>query len=76
MSLQRKLVTFRVEAREQIRLRNGTTLEAIRVTRDLQGVTSRIWIDPAGLVLREQLPLGIIFEHESFVGATTPMESE
>ena len=67
LSLQRKVVRFRVEARERITLKKGTTLEAIRVKRTVQGITPRIWIDPAGRVLREQLPLGVVFEHESYV---------
>ena len=67
LSLKRKVVTFRVEARERITLRKGLVLEAVRVKRDLGGVSSRIWLDPGGKVLREQLPLGIVFEHESWV---------
>lgn len=69
LSLKRKAVIFRVEARERITLRSGLALEAVRVKRDLDGVSSRVWIDPGGRVLREQLPLGIVFEHESYVEA-------
>ena len=72
LSLQRKVVTFRIEAREHITLKKGITLEAIRVKRALGGVTSRVWIDRGGKVLREQLPLGIVFEHESYVEGASP----
>jgi hypothetical protein len=70
LSLKRKVVTFRVEAREQITLRKGIRLEAVRVKRQMQGVSSLLWIDPNGRVLREELPLGIVFEHESYVKGT------
>jgi hypothetical protein len=41
-------------------------VEAIRVTRDLAGLTTRVWIDDSGKVLREEMPLGFTLEHESW----------
>lgn len=66
LSFRRKLVTFRIEGREQLRLRSGRSFDAVRVSRDLDGVRARIWIDGQGRVLKEELPLGIVLEHESF----------
>jgi hypothetical protein len=40
--------------------------EATIVRRDLAGVTTRVWIDSRGLVLREEMPLGVVLEHESW----------
>jgi hypothetical protein len=40
--------------------------EATIVKRDLAGVTTRVWIDSRGLVLREEMPLGVVLEHESW----------
>ena len=71
LSLKRRVVTYRVEAREKITLKKGIRLEAVRVKRQMEGISSRVWIDPeGGRVLREELPLGIVFEHESYVPGT------
>jgi hypothetical protein len=66
LSMQRRLVTFRVEARQRLRLRSGRALDAVRVSRDLEGMATHVWLDPRGRVLREELPLGLVLEHESF----------
>lgn len=66
LSMQRKVVTLRVEQRGPLTLRNGATVEALRISRDLEGGNTSVWIDLRGRVLREELPLGVVFEHESF----------
>ncbi len=75
LSFRRKVVTFRIEGRERLRLRRGAAREAIRVARDLDGVQTRVWIDAAGNVLKEELPLGIVLEHESFRPGPRPVEA-
>jgi len=65
LSLGQRLVTFQVEGRERLRLHSGT-FEAIRISRDLEALTSRVWIDAQGRVLKEELPLGMVVEHEAW----------
>ena len=67
MTLRQRVVTFTVEGRERVRLRSGVTLDAVRVHRDLEGLATRVWIDDHGRVLREELPLGLVVEHEAWV---------
>jgi len=65
LSLSQRLVTFQVEGRERLRLRSGT-YDTIRVLRDLEGLATRVWIDRRGRVIKEQLPLGVVVEHEAW----------
>ncbi len=65
LALRTHLVTFVVEERETLRLRSGTH-RAVRVRCDVQGMTARVWLDERGLLLREEMPLGVVAEHESW----------
>lgn len=65
LSLRQHVVSYRVETKEQLRLSSGI-YPALRVSCDLGGVSTRVWLDPAGLVLQEELPLGITLQHESW----------
>ncbi len=70
LAMQQRLVVYRVEGREELVLRRAPRGErarqAIRVSCELSGITTRVWLDPRGLVLREELPLGFVLEHESW----------
>jgi len=67
LSLRQHVVAFQIEGDEQLRpLHGGPTVEAIRVSRDLSGIATRVWIDRRGTVLREEMPLGFTLEHESW----------
>lgn len=67
LSLRQHVVAFRIEGREQLRpAGGGPSVEAIRVVRDLAGLTTHVWIDDSGKVLREEMPLGFTLEHESW----------
>ena len=67
LSLRQHVVAFQIEGDEQLRpLHGGPTVEAIRVSRDLSGIATRVWIDRRGTVLREEMPLGSTLEHESW----------
>jgi hypothetical protein len=65
LSLRQRVVSFRIEGTDVLRLRSGT-YDAIRVTRDLEGLVTRVWIDQEGRVLKEEMPMGILVEHEGF----------
>jgi hypothetical protein len=65
LSLQQRIVTFTIQKREQLELHGGT-YQALRVQRDLSGLNTRVWIDSRGRVLKEELPLGFVTEHESW----------
>jgi len=67
MTLSQRVVKFKVEGRERLRLRTGQTFETLRVHRDLEGIGTRVWIDGEGRVLKEQLPLGLTAEHEAWL---------
>jgi len=67
LSLRQHVVAFRIEGRERLQPPGGGgPVEAIRVARDLAGLTTRVWIDGDGKVLREEMPLGFTLEHESW----------
>lgn len=66
LSLGQRLVIFQVQRRESLELRSGT-FSAIRVVRDLEGLVTHVWIDSRGRVLKEELPLGLVVEHERWV---------
>ena len=67
LSLRQHVVAFQIEGDERLRpLHGGPTVEAIRVSRDLSGIATRVWIDRRGTVLREEMPLGFTLEHESW----------
>lgn len=74
LSMRQRVVAFKVEGRESLRLTSGT-FDTIRVSRDLDGMNTRVWIDPRGRVLKEELPLGFVAEHESW-GAPAPAPAE
>jgi hypothetical protein len=65
LSLRQRVVSFRIEGQQTLELRSGT-FAAIRVRRDLEGLNTRVWIDRQGRVLKEELPLGFMLEHESW----------
>lgn len=65
LSLRQRVVSFRIEGAEALRLRSGR-YDALRVTRDLEGLVTRVWINKEGRVLKEEMPMGIIVEHETF----------
>lgn len=72
LTLGRRIITYEVEGTETLRLRSGQRAEAVRVRRDLEGLATWVWLDPRGLVLREDLPVGIQVEHE----AALPLSEE
>jgi len=65
LAMQQRMVVYRVEGREELALRSGRRT-AIRVSCERSGLTTRVWLDPRGMVLREELPLGFLLEHESW----------
>lgn len=65
LSLRQRVVSFRIEGQQTLELRSGT-FSAIRIRRDLEGLNTRVWIDRQGRVLKEELPLGFMLEHESW----------
>lgn len=65
LSLGQRLVTFTVEGREELQLHSGR-FDALRVVRDLDGLVTRVWIDGQGRVMKEELPLGMVAEHEAW----------
>jgi hypothetical protein len=65
LAMQQRMVVYRVEGRESVSLRIGRR-PAIRVSCELAGLTTRVWLDERGMVLREELPLGFVIEHESW----------
>ncbi len=67
LSLGRRILTFRVLGAERLKLRSGSTVEAVKIQRDLEGVASHVWVDLRGRVLKETLPIGISMEHEAFL---------
>ncbi len=70
LSLGRRILTFRVQGVEQLTLHSGAVMEAVRIQRDLEGVSSSVWVDRDGRVLKENLPIGITMEHEAFLPLT------
>lgn len=69
LAMQQRMVVYRIEGRETIALRaarGGGGQPAIRVSCELTGLVTRVWLDPRGMVLREELPLGFVLEHESW----------
>jgi len=48
-----------VEAREALEI-HGARREAWRIREDFRAMTTRVWIDDAGVVLREEGPLGMV----------------
>lgn len=65
MSLSRKLVKYRTMGREVIEVR-GQRMQALRVKQDVEGFFSSLWLDDRGRVLKEQLPMGLVVEHEAW----------
>jgi hypothetical protein len=65
LSLGQRVVTFQIQRKESLELRSGT-FPAIKVLRDLEGLVTHVWIDSKGRVLKEELPLGLVVEHESW----------
>lgn len=65
LAMQQRMVVYRVEGRERLALRSGPR-DALRVSCELSGLTTRVWLDERGMVLREELPLGFVLEHESW----------
>jgi hypothetical protein len=66
MTLSQRVVKFKVEGRERLRLKTGKAFDTLRVHRDLEGLGTRVWIDDKGRVLKEELPLGLTAEHEAW----------
>ncbi len=67
LTLGRRILNFRVVGDERLVLRSGAEMDAVRVDRDLEGISSSVWIDRDGRVLREDLPIGLRMEHEAFL---------
>jgi hypothetical protein len=67
ITLSQRHVRFTVEGEELLELPVGT-FQAIRIQRDLdaEGMSSRVWVDAQGRVLKEELPLGFVAVHESW----------
>jgi len=68
LSLTQRVVEFRIEGRERLRLHSGT-FDTIKVGRDLEGLVTHVWIDKEGRVLKEELPMGLVVEHEAWIKA-------
>jgi hypothetical protein len=63
LSLQPRRVTLRVLGSEILQLPGGPR-RALHVRTDLEGVGTDLWLDPDGMPLREELPLGLRADHE------------
>lgn len=66
LSLTQRVVEFRIEGRERLRLHSGS-FDTVRVGRDLEGLVTHVWIDNEGRVLKEELPMGLVVEHEAWI---------
>jgi hypothetical protein len=65
LSFQQRSVTLQLEQRERLRITSGV-YEAIRVKQSSGALTTTLWLSADGLVLKEEMPLGISLEHESW----------
>ena len=65
LTLSRRPVTYEVLERRKVDL-NGLRFDAVIVRQDVMGIRTELWLDGRGFVLREQLPMGVTIEHESF----------
>lgn len=65
LSMNLKQVTYRVTGEEQLTL-GGRTYEAVKVRRQMEGLSSGLWLDKAGMILKEEMPLGFSLQHEGW----------
>lgn len=65
MTLQRRSVTFTLVGRRTLSL-GGQQHDAILLRQSFAGLESQIWLDRRGRVLKEELPLGLWIQHESW----------
>lgn len=70
LSLSRRIVTYRLQGQHKVKVL-GQAFDAMLVEQDVAGLTSRLWLDRRGRVLKEQLPFGLSIQHEGFSDGDT-----
>ena len=63
--MQRRVVTYKLVGPGEIEL-DGRQIKATEVVQQFAGIDSRLWLDRRGRVLREQLPMSVRIDHESW----------
>ena len=67
LQVSQRLVTYRLQRREELRLRRGAPVWTRAVRRDLGGRFTRAWVDDLGRVVKEELMSGLVLEHEEWL---------
>lgn len=65
MTLQRRPVSYALVGRRPLKL-GSQQFDALLVKQRISGISTDLWLDRRGRVLKEQLPLGISIQHESW----------
>ncbi|MFH1131082.1 MAG: hypothetical protein V1754_07085 [Pseudomonadota bacterium] len=65
LSLQARVITYKILGQDKLKLQ-GQMHEAVLVEQEYAGILTKLWLDRRGHVLKEQLPLGLEVQLESW----------